>query len=195
MTVVSVVVDSRDRDRAVYPTSQAYVVRLNDELKDVVSAELRQAIYASGSTGLSGGYACVIVEELRSTQVATNTRVRESCALLHLDRAVLDNQTFAVECPVVSSRISKLTVRFVDSGGDPIDLGEHLLRFDVRVAPAPPAVPAVPAEDPPMEPWARRILGIQGSFTKSDLKRAFYKINDGSEAPKVAYRVLRAQLR
>lgn len=194
MAVTSVVVDSRDRDRALYPTSQAYVVRLNDELKDVVSAELRQAIYDSSTASAGGGYACVIVEELRPTQVATNTRVRESCALLHLGRAVLDNQTFAVECPVVSSRISKLTVRFVDSGGDPIDLGEHLLRFDVRVAPPPPTGDAN-REDATMEPWARRILGIQGSYTKSDLNRAFYKINDGTEAPKVAYRVLRDRRR
>ena len=202
MTTVSVVVDSRDRDRTVYPTSQAYVVRLHDELKDVVNAELRQAIYAPVASGTGGGYACLIVEELRPAQIATNSRVRESCALLHLDRAILDHQTFAVQCPVVSSRVSKFTVRFVDPNGDPIDLGEHLLRFDVRTRPrSRDPEPgggdgdSIPKREPDLEPWARSLLGIQGAFTKSALNRAFHRANDGSEAPKIAYKALRELLR
>lgn len=198
MTTVSVVVDSRDRDRTAYPTSQAYVVRLHDELKDVVHAELRQAIYAPVASGTGGGgYACLIVEELRPAQIATNSRVRESCALLHLDRAVLDHQTFAVRCPVVSSRVSKLTVRFVDPNGDPIDLGEHLLRFDVRTEkPRDPEPGGGDSKrEPDLEPWARSLLGIQGAFTKSALNRAFHRANDGSAAPKIAYKALRELLR
>lgn len=196
MHVVSVVVDSRDRDSALHPRPHTYVARLNDEVKDVASLELRQAIYSS-SHASSHAYACVVVEEARPIQLATNTRVAESCALLHLERPFIDRQTFAVQVPVVSSRISKLTIRIVGPNGEPIDLGEHLLRFDLHIRPeerSPPKAPTTPERESnhDLESWARAILGIQGRYRKSDLKRAFYAVHDGSDPPKVAYKVLRA---
>lgn len=178
---VSVVVDSRDRDRAAFPDAHSYTVPLTDAVRDVVSLELRHAIYSP-----SGEHAFLIVEEARPRQVASNHHVAGACAMLGTDAS--NHRAFAsFETPVTVPRVAKLTVRIVGFDGSPLDLGEHVLRFDLRTHRS----IDVAADEGWAARWARELLRLPDAFTKSELNRAFYAARDGTDAPKRAYRVLR----
>ena len=147
-------VDSRHRDASAYPNANSYVIRLDEEIRNVESVELVYAIYGTFGTeryvnmfvlefeggarvgegsdagAISGGYQGARGGGYRAvsgafTQLPLIDPVNEYRGGTTHFRSVA-----AFRAPL--GRLSRLTIRFVDAMGEPYPIRDHFLRFEVR---------------------------------------------------------------
>lgn len=129
-----IVVDSRMRNPSAHPRPSSYSVRLDEELRNVLSLELVYAVYHTVGTER---YVHVFLEEARDrggvaglaggvggafTQLPMVDPVNEYTPARHYRSHV------AFRAPL--ARLPSLTLRFTDAFGRPADMGEHMMRFE-----------------------------------------------------------------
>jgi hypothetical protein len=133
--VRTIVVDSRQRDIQIYPRANSYVVKLNEELKNVVSLELVYALYPTTGTE---SYMNLFVDEVDNRgSVVTLDSSEISGAFTQLPLVHPHNEyTPARHYSSLSvfraplSRLNRLTLRFTDAFGVLYPVTDHLLRFE-----------------------------------------------------------------
>lgn len=140
---LTLTVDSRFRDRGRYPEPHSYVIEVDDELRNVVHVELVHALFRRQGTE---NFVVLHVDELQPGmhQVATSMGgtsrgVNDAFTVIPLKDIVQEYNGGYTHFRSVArfaqplARLSRLTVSFTDYCGRPYSVGEHLLRFEVRV--------------------------------------------------------------
>jgi hypothetical protein len=131
--VSNFVVDSRKRDRSLYPESSSYVVDFERTYRDVVSVELTYAIYSKFG---DEDYVNLFVEELPTD---TNSNAQGSKgAFTQLPLLTPKNEytkergrsIYMFSRPL--SKLSKFTLRFRGYDGAYYPIREHMMRFEIR---------------------------------------------------------------
>ena len=125
-------IDSRERLLKVYPNANDYVINLDNILKNVISVNLIYAIYPKAGIEF---YVNLIIDEFNSKCISNNQVLRDSFIQLPLlnyyneFRQDVHNKVTFLK-PI--SKLSKLTLKFVDIFGEKYEIGEHFLRFEIE---------------------------------------------------------------
>tara|TARA_Y100000389_G_scaffold162654_1_gene165521 strand:- start:540 stop:1139 length:600 start_codon:yes stop_codon:yes gene_type:complete len=125
-------IDSRERLYKVYPNANDYVINLDNILKNVISVNLIYAIYPKSGIEF---YVNLIIEEFNSKCISNNQVLRDSFIQLPLlnyfneFRQDVHNKVTFLK-PI--SKLSKLSLKFVDVFGEKYEIGEHFLRFEIE---------------------------------------------------------------
>jgi hypothetical protein len=134
------VIDSRERDLALYENPCHYVIPLQSVIKNVLAVNLVHAIYPKRDSHEM--YVNFHVDEFHSNTIANNRYLGDSFAQLPMvsflneykhDNSTPDNYTGRIfEQPL--SKLSKLTISFYDFDGTLSVIGEHFLKFEITFA-------------------------------------------------------------
>mgnify|MGYP006083603355 CR=1 FL=1 len=186
-------IDSRDRDKRLYPEPNKYVVDMYDVLKNVVSVDLIYALYPKHGTEF---YVNLNIEEVQCSNVGPNTHLLKAFTQLPLVSRIneIKNELRTLvhlQRPI--AKLAKFTISFTDRMGQLYDMSEHLLRFEIKsqIYDGNPIQPIGSVQNA----RAKMLLRVSEHFTKKDLVNGFkIAVNDNPEMLpelKKAYRVLR----
>jgi hypothetical protein len=125
-------IDSRARNRDLYPDPCSYVISFERVFKDVVSVELVYALYAKAG---DEDYVCLVVDELMPNMLSHMTTGLSSFTQLPLRKPHNEytRQLFRSirVFPTPLNKLSRFTLRFASFAGTPYPIREHLLRFEI----------------------------------------------------------------
>ena len=133
--VRTIVVDSRLRDRTAHPSPSSYVVKLDEELRNVETLELVYAVYPTFGTER---YVNLFVSEMEgagSVVTLNSSEVGGAFTQLPLVHPV-NEYTPARHFRSISrfrsplARLPRLTLDFKDAFGALYPVGDHMLRFE-----------------------------------------------------------------
>ena len=203
-------IDSRHRDTVKYPHANSYVVPIDPVFKNVISVELVHAIYDRPAGAAATKYVNLFIDEVPNTAATNADPMRGSFTQLpivesSLGRSLVYDKTLFRSIKLFDkpmAKLSRLTISFRAYDGQPFDISDHYLRFevtcmktasvpewrDMEVVGAPShtvfqAQPGPGAQTMTLQE-ARVVLGLGPTFTQEDIKRAFvmrarlYKDND-----------------
>lgn len=126
-------VDSRLRDRVLFPHPAHYVVDIPTPYKNVVKVELVHAVYETFS---DERYVNLHVDELEGNLDSNNNAVKgifTQLPLIHPVNHYTSNQFRSIrlfERPL--GRLGRLTINFRSSDNSPFPMQEHALRFEIH---------------------------------------------------------------
>lgn len=134
-----IIVDSRFRDRILYPDANSYVFTFDAPLRGVDTVELVHVIYDKNTPD---AYVNLSLAELDPRRVVSNSQAATR-ALVQLPLAGRhdENCTFSGQSdfrivrrfnPAVA-KLSRLTVRWTRPDGSPYPTRDHLIRLHVRL--------------------------------------------------------------
>lgn len=127
------VVNSRDRDVSIYPSSSKFVINLDQEYRNISSVELIQAIVPDKNNVTLEPYLLLNINELENTMDSNNKEIFEAFAILqtcpatvtnsflHIDKRIFENVILHYKTP--KANLSKLTISITDSEGGIFDFG------------------------------------------------------------------------
>jgi hypothetical protein len=139
------IIDSRDRDRSIYPDTNRFVVPFNsnssfgvqDQFKNIVSIELIDAILPSTAISLEP-YVSLTIPELKPSYSGTNDNLSNTFAILIPESSTSPFSRCKFNIPVLNkfktpiASLYKLTLEFRSGDGTLFSFGAD------TVSPAPP---------------------------------------------------------
>lgn len=126
-------IDSGFRDKNKYPNSYDYVVIFDNIFKNVVSVQLVFAVYENSGTDK---YVNLHIDELSPNLISNSQYISGSfCQLPTLQaKNVYDTSMYkcikTFEKPL--SKLSRMTIRFINSNGDIYPMRDHFLKFEIQ---------------------------------------------------------------
>lgn len=127
-----VAVDSRARDRALYPDPASYVVPFDRVFKEVVSVELVYALYSKAG---DEDYVNLAIDELSPNAVSNSNAVAGAFTQLPLRKPKNEYSRGTFRSikvfPAPLNKLGRFTVRFVSFAGGAYPIREHMLRFEI----------------------------------------------------------------
>ena len=161
-------IDSRDRDTNIFSEPNAYIIPLENVVKNVTFVSLIYAVYPKHGTEF---YTNLSIDEFAPNAVSNNRYLRDSFTqlpLLHYyneynaERLVHTSKHF--DNPI--SKLGKLTINFFDFNGELSVMGEHLLKFEIEYI--------CYDGNPEMNTLSSNIFGLNNkTYTKKELNRAY----------------------
>ena len=126
-------IDSRKRDRFLFPDASRYVVDFDRVFKDIVSVELVYALY--GKFG-DEDYVNLYIEELVPNMVSNCTRIGGSFTQLPLlqpkNEYTSASKFRSVKVyPTPLNKLAKFHVSFMGFDGSLYPIREHMMRFEI----------------------------------------------------------------
>jgi hypothetical protein len=122
---------SKDRDITAYPNPNHYVTHLPQELRNIVSIELIQAIIPNASNINKEPYLLLKIDELEDTMMSNDRHMSDAFAMLQIadpvgdfiqiDKRIHENTVKEFRTP--KANLSRLTVTITDHSGTPYDFG------------------------------------------------------------------------
>jgi hypothetical protein len=128
----NILIDSRERNLDIFPESNKYVINLEDTIKNVISFNLEYAVYPKHGIEF---YVNMHIEEINYNRLSSNRWLRDSFIQLPLIDYLNEfksDESNKVEFPKPISKLSKLSISFIDFAGNPYSMGEHFLRFNLE---------------------------------------------------------------
>lgn len=161
-------IDSRERIHKIYPNANDYVINLDNIMKNVISVNLIYAIYPKSGIEF---YVNLMIDEFNSKCISNNQVLRESFIQLPLlnyfneFRQDVHNKVTFLK-PI--SKLSKLTLKFVDVFGEKYEIGDHFLRFELEYY--------VYDSNPEYHSLSDKnyFKNLKTNFTKRDLNKIYY---------------------
>lgn len=138
-------IDSRDRDRSLYPDPHSYVVPFADTLTNVVQVEL---VYAQYDKYTDEFYMNMVIEECAPNSIASNTRASNVKAFTQLPLTQIHNEYHRGMYRSIKffdppkAKLDRLTITFLTTRGAKAGIKDHFLRFEITSMPA--RIDAVP---------------------------------------------------
>jgi hypothetical protein len=126
-------VDSRHRDMTKFPTPSEYIVYFDNVFQNVVSVSLVFAVYEKTGTEL---YVNLYIDEMSPNLISNSNHVSGSFCQLPMTTALNTYDSSMYKCakqfekPL--AKLSKLTIKFTNSGGDIYMMRDHFLKFEVN---------------------------------------------------------------
>ena len=128
-----VIIDSRERDSNLYPDASEYVITIEDTIRNVFSVELIYALYHKNGTEF---YVNLQIDEFSLDTISTNSATKKAFVQLPLTDYINEfnsNRTSAFkEFLQPIGKLGKLSIKFVQFDGGYHDIGEHLLKFEIK---------------------------------------------------------------
>lgn len=125
-------VDSRHRDTTKFPTPSQYTVYFDNIFQNVVSVSLVFAVYEKTGTEL---YVNLHIEEMSPNLISNSNHVSGSFCQLPMTTALNTYESSMYKCtkqfekPL--AKLSKLTIKFINSRGEIHMMRDHFLKFEV----------------------------------------------------------------
>ncbi len=125
-------VDSRHRDITKFPNPSQYTVYFDNIFQNVVSVSLVFAVYEKTGTEL---YVNLHIEEMSPNLISNSNHVSGSFCQLPMTTTLNTYDTSMYKCtkqfekPL--AKLSKLTIKFINSNGDLYYMRDHFLKFEV----------------------------------------------------------------
>lgn len=125
-------IDSRDRDKSVYPLPNSYVYFLYDVIKNVEKVDLVYALYEKVGTEF---YVNLHIDEFQNNVVSNNNTIRGAFMQLpllnYMNEFAADKFTSSQLFQKPISKLSRLTIKFMAYDGSLYPMKEHLLIFKI----------------------------------------------------------------
>jgi hypothetical protein len=134
------IVTSKSRDSAMYPSTSNFVVNLENEYRNVRSIELIQAIFPDKSSVTQQPYLLLQIDEIEDVMDSPDNAIRNSFAFLctntatepgffiTIDRSVHENTPKVYKD--LRSSLNRLSIRLVDPTGNLFSFGNPVDPFD-----------------------------------------------------------------
>ena len=125
-------IDSRERNLDIFPSFNDYVIKLDNIIKNVISVNLIYAIYPKSG---DENYVNLCIEEFNTKCISNNDVLRDAFIQLPLltyfneFRQDVHNKVHFRK-PI--SKLSKLSIKFLDYFGQKYEIGDHFLRFEIE---------------------------------------------------------------
>lgn len=168
-----IIIDSRDRDTNRYKDPNQYVIILNNVIKNVYSVKLVYALYPKHGTEF---YTNLHVEEFSPNAISNNHHLIESFTQLPMmsyyneyKSELSDKVGKYFEQPI--SKLGKLTIRFQAYDGVLMEMGEHLLKFEIEYY-----IYDGPPELNKQIVTKSNIFALPRDFTKRDVIREYKRV-------------------
>jgi hypothetical protein len=128
------IIDSNDRNKTIHPNPDSYTVQLNDILKNVTYIKLVYAVYNKYGKNM---YVNLHVEEFSPNAISNNQFIKDSFTQLPLIDYITEykNDVYESDKRLLNnpiSKLSKLTIKFLDNEGQLYSVGEHMLKFRIE---------------------------------------------------------------
>lgn len=126
-------VDSRHRDLVKFPTCSQYTVYFDNVFQNVVSVSLVFAVYEKTGTEL---YVNLHIDEMSPNLISNSNHISGSFCQLPMTEALNKYDTSMYKCikqfekPL--AKLSKLTLKFINSKGEIHPMRDHFLKFEVN---------------------------------------------------------------
>jgi hypothetical protein len=126
-------VDSRHRDMTRFPNASQYTVYFDNVFQNVVSVSLVFAVYEKVGTDL---YVNLHIEEMSPNLISNSNHISGSFCQLPMTNALNTYDTSMYKCtkqfekPL--AKLSKLTMKFINSTGELYDMHDHFLKFEIN---------------------------------------------------------------
>lgn len=124
-----ITISSLERDTAVFPNPGNFNITLAQELKNIISIELIQAIIPNVNSVTNEPYLLLKIDELEDVMISNNRSISDSFALIqmaqpvggfiHTDKRTYENTTKTFLTP--KANLSKFTIKFTDLFGNVFD--------------------------------------------------------------------------
>lgn len=124
-----ITISSLERDTTVFPNPGRFTITLAQELKNITSIELIQAIIPNVNSVTNEPYLLLKIDELEDVMISNNRNISDAFALIqlaqpvgnfiHTDKRTYENTTKTFLTP--KANLSKLTIQFTDLVGTVFD--------------------------------------------------------------------------
>ena len=132
------IIDSHDRDKNIYPNPDSYTIQLHDVLKNITYIKLVYAIYNKHGNNM---YVNLHIEEFSPNAISNNQYLKDSFTQLPLidyineyknEIIIMDYESdkHLLNNPI--SKLTKITIKFIDNDGALYTVGEHMLKFRIE---------------------------------------------------------------
>ncbi|QOI90186.1 hypothetical protein QKU58_gp145 [Pyramimonas orientalis virus] len=163
-----ILIDSRDRNFTLHPEANEYVLKLNDVIKNIFSVKLVYALYPKHGNEF---YTNLHIDEFSPNAISNNRYLMESFTQIPMMnyyneyRSELSDKIGKYyEQPI--PKLTKLTIKFINYGGELAVMGEHFLKFEIEHL-VYDGIPELNKLTP------TNIFNLSGKYTKKDLNRAY----------------------
>ena len=128
------IIDSNDRNKKIHPKPDSYTVQLNDILKNVTYIKLVYAVYNKQGKNM---YVNLHIEEFSPNAISNNQYIKDSFTQLPLIDYITEykNDVYESDKRLLNnpiSKLSKLTIKFIDNDGQLYSVGEHMMKFRIE---------------------------------------------------------------
>lgn len=123
---------SKDRNVTTHPRVNSYTTVLPNELKNIISIELVQAIIPNQNDVTNEPYLLLKIEELEDVMMSNDRNISDAFAILQLadpvggfvqiDKRIHENTVKEFRTP--KANLSRLSVTITDYAGTPFDFGD-----------------------------------------------------------------------
>lgn len=128
------IIDSNDRNKKIHPNPDSYTVQLNDILKNVTYIKLVYAVYNKQGKNM---YVNLHIEEFSPNAISNNQYIKDAFTQLPLIDYITEykNDVYESDKRLLNnpiSKLSKLTIKFIDNDGQLYSVGEHMMKFRIE---------------------------------------------------------------
>ena len=132
--VAYVSLDSRKRDKNLFPSASQYHVNFDRVFKDVVSVELVYALYAKFG---DEEYVNLYIEELVPNMISNCSQISGSFTQLPLmnikNEYTSSSKYRSIKVfPTPMNKLARFSIRFIGYEGQLYPIREHMLRFEIK---------------------------------------------------------------
>lgn len=127
------VVSSNDRDVTNYPNVSKYVINLQNEIKNITSIQLIQAIIPDKNDVTHEPFLLLNIEEMEDVMICNNKNISNAFAILQMANPVTTGYFIEIDTKIhencvkyyktPKSNLSRLTVSITDAYGNLFDFG------------------------------------------------------------------------
>lgn len=132
-TIHYLVVSSSDRNVVDYPNVNNYVINLQDEIKNITSIQLIQAIIPDKNDVTQEPFLLLKISEMEDVMISNNRNISDAFAILQMASPVSSGFFIEIDTKIhencvkyyktPKSSLSRLTVSITDSQGNLFDFG------------------------------------------------------------------------
>lgn len=127
------VVSSNDRNVTDYPNVNNYVINLKDEIKNITSIQLIQAIIPDKNDVTQEPFLLLKIEEMEDVMISNNRHISDAFAILQLANPVTSGYFIEIDTKIhencvkyyktPKSLLSRLSISITDMAGNLFDFG------------------------------------------------------------------------
>lgn len=127
------VVSSNDRNTTDYPNVNKYVINLQNEIKNITSIQLIQAIIPDKNNVTQEPFLLLKIEEMEDVMICNNRNISDAFAILQMASPVTSGYFIEIDTKIhencvkyyktPKSSLSRLTISITDAYGTPFDFG------------------------------------------------------------------------
>lgn len=132
-TIHYLVVSSNDRNVVDYPNVNNYVINLQDEIKNITSIQLIQAIIPDKNDVTQEPFLLLKIQEMEDVMISNNRNISDAFAILQMASPVSSGHFIEIDTKIhencvkyyktPKSSLSRLSISITDSSGNLFDFG------------------------------------------------------------------------